>query len=86
MRESVEALWGWDGELQRRSFDERFTRERFQVIQVDGKDAGVLDVEERHDEVFLKLIELFPAYQGAGIGTSIIHSSRTAASPWPCAC
>jgi hypothetical protein len=33
MRESVEALWGWDEQLQRRIFDERFDRMRFQMIQ-----------------------------------------------------
>jgi ribosomal protein S18 acetylase RimI-like enzyme len=81
MRESVEALWGWDEELQRRIFDERFARRQFQVIQVDGEDAGVLDVEERDDEIFLKLIELLPANQGQGIGTSIIRSLEVRGKP-----
>ena len=81
MRESVEALWGWDKELQRRIFDERFADERFQVIEVDGKDAGVLDVEEGIDEVFLRLIELLPENQGQGIGSSIIRSLQARGKP-----
>lgn len=81
MREPVEALWGWDEELQRRIFDERFADERFQVIEVDGKDAGVLDVEERADEVFLRLIELLPENQRQGIGTSIIRSLQGRGKP-----
>jgi ribosomal protein S18 acetylase RimI-like enzyme len=81
MRESVEALWGWDEELQRRIFDERFAGERFQVIEVDGKDAGVLDVEEGVDEVFLRLIELLPENQGQGIGSSIIRSLQARGKP-----
>jgi ribosomal protein S18 acetylase RimI-like enzyme len=81
MRESVEALWGWDEELQRRIFDERFAGQRFQVILVDDEDAGVLDVQERGDEVFLKLIELLPANQGQGIGTSIIRSLQARGKP-----
>jgi ribosomal protein S18 acetylase RimI-like enzyme len=81
MRESVEALWGWDEQLQRRIFDERFDRMRFQVIQVDGEDAGVLDVQERGDEVFLKLIELLPAHRGKGIGTSIIRWLQARGKP-----
>lgn len=81
MRESVEALWGWDEELQRQMFDERFDGTRFHVIQVDGGDAGVLDVEERDDEIFLKLIELLPASQGRGIGTSIIRSLQARGKP-----
>lgn len=81
MRESVEALWGWDEELQRQIFDERFAGERFQVIVVDGKDAGVLDVEEGVDEVFLRLIELLPENQGRGIGSSIIRSLQARGKP-----
>jgi ribosomal protein S18 acetylase RimI-like enzyme len=81
MRESVEALWGWDEELQRRIFDERFADERFQVIELDGKDAGVLDVEEGVDEVFLRLIELLPENQGQGIGSSIIRSLQARGKP-----
>jgi ribosomal protein S18 acetylase RimI-like enzyme len=81
MRESVEALWGWDEELQRRIFDERFAGERFQVIEVDGNDAGVLDVEEGVDEVFLRLIELLPENQGHGIGSSIIRSLQARGKP-----
>jgi ribosomal protein S18 acetylase RimI-like enzyme len=81
LRESVEALWGWDEELQRRIFDERFADERFQVIEVDGKDAGVLDVEEGVDEVFLRLIELLPENQGQGTGSSIIRSLQARGKP-----
>lgn len=81
MQESVEALWGWDEELQRRIFDERFAGERFQVIEVDGKDAGVLDVEEGVDEVLLRLIELLPENQGQGIGSSIIRSLQARGKP-----
>jgi ribosomal protein S18 acetylase RimI-like enzyme len=80
IRESVEALWGWDEELQRRLFDERFGREPYQVIQVEGEDVGVLAVEEE-DEVFLKLIELLPPVQGRGVGSSIIRSLQARGKP-----
>ncbi|HET6642696.1 MAG TPA: GNAT family N-acetyltransferase [Gaiellaceae bacterium] len=81
IRESVEALWGWDEELQLRIFDERFPRDPYRVIQVDGGDAGVLVVEELDDEVFLKLIELLPEAQGQGIGSSIIRSLQARGKP-----
>jgi ribosomal protein S18 acetylase RimI-like enzyme len=80
IRESVEALWGWDEELQRRLFDERFGREPYQMIEVDGENAGVLVVEEG-DEVFLKLIELLPAAQGQGVGSSIIRTLQAPGKP-----
>jgi ribosomal protein S18 acetylase RimI-like enzyme len=80
IRDSVEGLWGWDEELQRGLFDERFARDPYQVIQVDGEDAGVLVVEE-DDEVFLKLIELLPVAQGRGVGSSIIRSLQARGKP-----
>jgi ribosomal protein S18 acetylase RimI-like enzyme len=80
IRDSVEPLWGWDEELQRQLFDERFARDPCQVIQVDGEDAGVLVVEE-NDEVFLKLIELLPAAQGQEVGSSIIRSLQARGKP-----
>jgi ribosomal protein S18 acetylase RimI-like enzyme len=81
IRDSVEALWGWDEELQRGLFDERFARDPYQVIQVDGEDAGVLVVEELDDEMFLKLIELLPTAQGHGVGSSIIRSLQARDKP-----
>jgi ribosomal protein S18 acetylase RimI-like enzyme len=81
IRDSVEPLWGWDEELQRGLFDERFARQPYQVIQVDGEDAGVLVVEELDEEVFLKLIELLPTAQGQGVGSSIIRSLQARGKP-----
>jgi GNAT superfamily N-acetyltransferase len=72
-RESVEALWGWDDADQERIFDEHLARpvER-QVIQVGDEDVGELSVEERADEVFLASILVLAAWQGRGIGGSVL--------------
>jgi GNAT superfamily N-acetyltransferase len=69
----VEQTWGWDETDQRRIFADMFQRQRRRVIQVAGNDVGVLIVEERHDEVFLGLLELLPAWQGKGLGTDILR-------------
>jgi RimJ/RimL family protein N-acetyltransferase len=74
MRDYVEALWGWDEVAQQRLFDERFAVRRYQVIQFEGKNIGVLQLAERSGEVVLDLIELLPAWQGKGIGTAIIRT------------
>lgn len=70
----VEQSWGWDDNFQRRYFWEHFSPEKSQVIQCEGVDAGVLTVEESPLGYILSNIELYPKYQGRGIGTSLISS------------
>jgi ribosomal protein S18 acetylase RimI-like enzyme len=74
MRDYVERLWGWDDIVQRRLFDERFASRPFKVIQANGEDIGVLQLQDRPEEVVLDLIELLPAWQGKGVGTAVIRS------------
>ena len=72
MRDYIEATWGWDEEWQAEYFRKNFDPQQRQIIQVNGRDAGVLVVEERPDEVYLGLIELLPEFQGHGFGTAMI--------------
>jgi RimJ/RimL family protein N-acetyltransferase len=81
MRDYVEPLWGWDDGVQRRLFDDRFTTRHSRVIQVDGEDVGLLQLEDQPSEVVLGLIELLPAWQGKGIGTAIIRSVLAQGKP-----
>lgn len=85
MRRYVEQVWGWDDAEQVAYFDERFVPERWQIIQVEGQDAGVLIVEEDAEQVYLAEIEVLPAWQGRGIGTaaigSLIERASTAGKP-----
>jgi ribosomal protein S18 acetylase RimI-like enzyme len=72
MREYIEETWGWNEEWQAAYFRAKFEPHRRQIIRVDGRDAGVLVVEVRPDEVYLGLIELLPEFQRRGIGAAII--------------
>jgi len=72
IREAVEATWGWDEAFQHRRFREHFDPAGSQIIVVDGRDVGVLQVEEWGDEVFLGLIEIALSHQGRGLGTRVI--------------
>lgn len=71
--EHVAAIWGWDDEIQRRYHDRAFTPGQWQVITVDGADAGLLVVEYRPTEVCLGRIELAPRYQNQGIGGRLLR-------------
>jgi ribosomal protein S18 acetylase RimI-like enzyme len=74
MRCYVEQVWGWDDAEQAAFLDEGFVPERWQIIQVQGQDAGVLVVEEDAEQLYLAEIELLPVWQGRGIGTAAIGS------------
>lgn len=73
IRSSVEPIWGWDLEVQRRLFRDKWRRSASrQVVVAEGRDVGVLEVREDEDQVFLGLIEVAPTYQCRGLGTAII--------------
>ncbi|MGW7515042.1 GNAT family N-acetyltransferase [Streptomyces sp. NPDC054796] len=74
MGDYVAAIWGWDDGEQRVYHERGFDPGRWQVITVDGADAGILVVEYRATEVYLGRIELHPRYQGRGIGAGLIRS------------
>ena len=68
----MEATWGWDEAYQRRRFREHFDPAESQIVVVDGRDVGVLQVEDRGEDVSIDLIEIAPSHQGQGLGTRII--------------
>ncbi|RZQ63868.1 GNAT family N-acetyltransferase [Amycolatopsis suaedae] len=74
MGDYVAAIWGWDDEDQRGYHERGFDPARWQIVVVDGTDAGILVVEYRANEVYLGRIELDPRYQGRGIGAQLIRS------------
>lgn len=79
MRQYIETIWGWNDDWQQEYFRRKFDPAARQVVQVEGRDAGVVVVERRPDEVYLGLIELLPEYQGRGIGTQIVNDIKAAA-------
>ncbi|WP_410652743.1 GNAT family N-acetyltransferase [Amycolatopsis sp. cmx-4-54] len=70
----VTTVWGWDETAQRTYHERAFQPDRWQIITVDGIDAGILVVEYRATEIYLGRIELHPHCQGRGIGTQLIQS------------
>jgi ribosomal protein S18 acetylase RimI-like enzyme len=72
MRESVSQIWGWDEADQAARFRTTSDLTLIEVITVDGRDAGVLQVKRRAGEVYLENIEIAPDFQGAGLGSAVI--------------
>ncbi|MEV5707667.1 GNAT family N-acetyltransferase [Actinoallomurus sp. NPDC052274] len=74
MGDYVAAIWGWN-DADQREYDERaFGPGHWQIITVDGTDAGLFIVEDRPEELYLGRIELHPDHQGQGIGGTLIRA------------
>jgi|SRR3989338_3702362 len=72
MRKYVEEIRGWNDKAEREDMKKKFTGGLDQIIQIDGKDAGVLRVLEDEKSTMLDHIELLPEFQNMGIGKKII--------------
>lgn len=53
MKDYVDQIWGWDDAFQESLFRERYIPSQIQVITFEGKDIGMISLEERTDDVFL---------------------------------
>lgn len=72
MRPYIEPLRGWDAAAERQDVQQWFHPGQDQIIVIQGKDAGILAIEQRPAALHLRLLELLPAYQKQGIGTAVI--------------
>jgi GNAT superfamily N-acetyltransferase len=70
----IDAAFGWDERTQQAMFDETFRPDTYEVIQVNGEDAGVLAIEMTDAEIWLSLIEIQPRFRGRGVGTAIVQA------------
>jgi ribosomal protein S18 acetylase RimI-like enzyme len=73
IRDAVEAMWGWDEQVQDELFEKGFTPEHQSIVHMDGQDVGVIGVTRRPSEYFLDNVQIVPAYQGRGIGSALIR-------------
>lgn len=74
MSSHVEKIWGsWDDTWQRDNFDEKFTLEGYDVIDVDGCNAGAIWVSRETSQIKVERLHILPEFQGYGIGTEILE-------------
>jgi ribosomal protein S18 acetylase RimI-like enzyme len=71
--EQVEAFLRSQFELQHREYRRNYADASFEVLVVDGADAGRLYVRRTDDEVHLIDIALLPEFRGRGIGTALLR-------------
>lgn len=69
----VDQIWGWDEEWQRWHYEENYHPKYMQIIQVDGRDVGMVSIAEYEDYFNLRQIEILPEFQRRGLGSAVIH-------------
>lgn len=72
----VEKIWGWTESFQQAHHSQHFSPVSVMMIEVDGNPIGLMRKEEREDCIFLDDLYLLPAFQGQGIGTSLIRQMQ----------
>jgi len=73
MRNYIEKTWGWDDTWQRDDFDKRFREHGAFIIETGSHSAGALWLESRADSLYISNLQILPALQGRGIGTTVIE-------------
>ena len=68
LKEYVALVWGWDEVRQRQIHARRYTEQDLLIVEVDGKDVGIMSVAIEPDCVFVNQLYLLPEHQGQGIG------------------
>lgn len=77
MRPLTEKLMVWNEEKQRESFASQWKLDEVQIITVDGKDVGWLQIAELPTELRLQQFFVVPDRQGEGIGTEALQRLLT---------
>ncbi len=74
MRGFVEATWGnWSPERVREESEHDAHDPRTRIVQCNGIDCGVLQVEPRASEWWVQMCYLLPSHQAMGIGTVLLR-------------
>ena len=75
-RELFFATWGdWDESRHLRHFAESWERGGIDVVEVDGVRVGMIQLLEHPDAIEVGEIQIQPAHQGHGIGTSLLRDT-----------
>ena len=71
MEALLSELGDWDHDKFRKRFRAQFKTQECQVIIVDGRDIGFMQVAETDDDINIAQVHLAEGYRGLGIGTQI---------------
>ncbi len=72
MQAYVDQTWGWDEDWQAAHFRDRFDPTDQYIILLGTEAVGMIKLAQHPDHIFLAVIEISPAHQGQGIGSTLI--------------
>lgn len=72
-RAYVEQSWGWDESQQWDLFLAEYDPRLIEIVVYQGQDIGFLRLEDQGHFLFLDTIALLPAYQGQGLGRTLVR-------------
>jgi ribosomal protein S18 acetylase RimI-like enzyme len=73
MRSVISAMWGWDEDWQVADFASRFDAGRTSFIVTQGQRVGAIELEDRRSELFVRNLNILPAWQNRGVGTAVMR-------------
>lgn len=73
MRPHVEEIWGWDEDDQRARFDAGFRPGSIEILEIQGKPIGMIEIFRLPTEWFIARMQLAPEFQGKGLGTALLQ-------------
>ena len=73
LRPYVEEIWGWNPEEQEQRFLANFSLEQNQIIRHDGRDVGVLEMEERERVLCLAIVCIADPFRSKGLGEAVVR-------------
>ncbi len=74
MKEYITEIWGWDQKWQENDFRKHFNPENITVARVENTVIGYSQVEDRGNQLFIRMLLLLPKYQRKGIGTRLLSA------------
>ncbi|HIF9172729.1 TPA: GNAT family N-acetyltransferase [Photobacterium damselae] len=69
----INAVFGWDEELQRKMHRDEWNEDKPVVIEINGIRAGSYLVQLHSDHVYFGRFFLLPEFQGNGIGSKVLN-------------
>jgi len=80
MRGFISEIWGWNERWQQNDFSTHFDPRAITIACQEGKLVGYSHVENRHAQLFVRMIVVHPHHQRKGIGKKLLGSVIASAS------
>lgn len=77
MRSYVSEIWGWNEQWQENDFSAHFDPKDITLVHKERELVGYSHVENRNDQLFLRMIVVHPHHQRKGIGRKLLESVIT---------